>query len=93
MTDDSAEILKQSFLREAIVSSSGMDRDVHSLMLSVQHFLCRPRRRQPFKGALKDGFGEAVVACVCLSRASFRFLSCQKRFLWTHKEVRLAPRV
>ena len=61
MTDDSAEILKQSFLREAIVSSSGMDRDVHSLMLSVQHFLCRPRRRQPFKGALKDGFRMAVV--------------------------------
>ena len=39
--DDSAEILFQSFLQEALVSSSGMGRDVHSLMLSKQHFLCR----------------------------------------------------
>ena len=49
MTDDSAEILFQSFLREAIVSSSGMGRDVHSLTLSIQYFLCRPRRRPPSK--------------------------------------------
>ena len=47
MRDDSAEILSQSFLQEALVSSSGMGRDVHSLMLSIQHFLCRPRRRPP----------------------------------------------
>ena len=47
--DDSAEILFQSSLREAIVSSSGMDRDVLSLTLSIQHFLCRPRRRPPSK--------------------------------------------
>ena len=33
MGDDSAEILFQSFLQEALVSSSGMGRDVHSLML------------------------------------------------------------
>ena len=36
--DDQAEILFQSFVREAIVSSSGMGRDVHSLMLSVSEF-------------------------------------------------------
>ena len=29
------------------MSSSGMGRDVHSLMLSIQHSLCRPRRRPP----------------------------------------------
>ena len=41
MGDDSAEILFKSFLQEAFMSSSGMDRDVHSLMmLSIQHFLC-----------------------------------------------------
>ena len=40
MRDDSAEILFQSSLQEAIFSSSGMGRDVHSLM-SIQHFLCR----------------------------------------------------
>ena len=49
MRDDPAEILFQSSLREAIVSSSGMDRDVLSLTLSIQHFLCRPRRRPPSK--------------------------------------------
>ena len=33
--NDSAENFFQSFLRKAIVSSSDMDRDVHSLTLSV----------------------------------------------------------
>ena len=40
MRDDSAEILFQSFLRKAIVGSFGTDRDVHSLTLSINHFLC-----------------------------------------------------
>ena len=47
--DDSAEILFQSFLQEAVVNSSGMARDVHSLMMSIQHFLSRPRRRPQYK--------------------------------------------
>ena len=47
MRDDSAEILLQSFLLEAPVSSSCMNRAVQSLMLSVQHFLCLPRRCPP----------------------------------------------
>ena len=44
-----------------------------------------------FQGALKDGFGEAVVAhyvpepCECPSLDS-----CQKRFRWAHKEIDLA---
>ena len=44
-------------------------------------------------GALKDGFGEVAVACDKPNHESFRLLieSCQKRFLWTHKEVDLAP--
>ena len=59
MKDDSAQILFQSFLQQALVSSSGVGRDVHCLVLSIPHFLCRPRRCPPSK----DGFGEAVVAC------------------------------
>ena len=48
MLDNSAEILLQSSLQEAIVSSSGMGWDVwHSLMLSIQHFLCWPSHRPP----------------------------------------------
>ena len=49
MRDDSAEILFQSFLQEAPVSSFGMGMDVHSLMMSIQHFLRRRRRRPPSK--------------------------------------------
>ena len=36
--------------------------------------------------ALKDGFGEAVVACKFPS-----LYNCKKRFLRTHQEVDLAP--
>ena len=44
------------------------------------------------KSAPKDGFGEVVVECVMSEPCKFPSLdSCQKRFLWTHKEVDLAP--
>ena len=42
---DSAEILYQSFQREVIEGRTDMGRDLHSLTLSTEHFLCRPRRR------------------------------------------------
>ena len=43
------------------------------------------------EGALKDGFGEAVVACYMPEPCEFPSLdSCQKRLLWAHKEVGLA---
>ena len=40
MRNDSALILFQSSLQEALVSSSGMGWVVHSSTLSIQHFLC-----------------------------------------------------
>ena len=44
------------------------------------------------QGALKKGFGGAVLACDMPEPCKFPSLySCQKRFLWTHKEVDLAP--
>ena len=49
MRNHSAEIPFQSFLRDIIVSSSDIGRDVHSLASSRQHFLCRPGRRPPSK--------------------------------------------
>ena len=71
------------------MSCSGMGRAIHSLMLSIQHFLCRP---QCLEHALKDGFGEAVVASDMPEKCKFLSLdSCQMRFLQTHKEVDLAP--
>ena len=93
MADDSAEILSRCLLQKAIVSSSGMGRDVHSLMLSIQLFLCHPYMASPtLQGDLKDGFGEAVVLCDMLEPCKLPPLnSYQKRFLWTHKEVDLAP--
>ena len=51
MTDDSAEILFQSFLQEAVVGNSGTGRDVHSLMLSIQ---ARSRTDNVDKGLTKD---------------------------------------
>ena len=43
------------------------------------------------QSAQKDGFGEAVVACDMPEPCKFPSLdTCQKRFLWTHKEGDLA---
>ena len=40
----------------------------------------------------ENGFGEAVTACDMPKPCKFPSLdSCQKRFLWTHTEVDLAP--
>ena len=44
------------------------------------------------QGVLKDGFGEAVAACDMSEPCKIPSLdSCQKKFLWIHKEVDLAP--
>ena len=73
--NDSAEILFQSFLQEALVSSPGMGRDVHSLTLFVEHFLCRPRRLPPTKVPWKTGLETLSWRVTCPNLASFRFLS------------------
>ena len=50
------------------------------------------RASPTLQGALKEGFGEAVVACDMPEPSKFASLvSCQMRFLWSHKEVDLAP--
>ena len=92
MTGDSTVILFQSFLQAALVSSSGMGRDVHSFTLSIQYSLCRPRHRPPSCiGALKGGFG-GVVACDMPQPCELPSLdSCHRWFLLDHKEVDLAP--
>ena len=89
MRDDSAEIL--SFLQETIATSSGMGRNIHSLMLSIQHFICRRRRRPSSKVPLGMVFREAVVACDMPELREFPSLdSRQKEFLWAQQEVDLA---
>ena len=59
--DDSAEILFKSFLQKALVNSSGMGRNVQ--FFDVVHPASPlPTKVSPtLQGAMKDGFGEAVV--------------------------------
>ena len=57
-----AGIFFQSFLWEAIMSSSDMDRG-HPLFDVVHPAFSQPTRVSPtLQGALKDSFGEAVLA-------------------------------
>ena len=65
MKDDSAEILFQSFLKEALVISSGMSGGGgYPLFDVVYPAFLRPSTVSPtLQSALKGGFREAVVAC------------------------------
>ena len=85
MRDNSANFF-QSFLQEALVSSSCMGRDVHSLMLPVQHFLCQPQHRPPSQVPRRMVLERLSWCVTYLNHAS-----CRQRFLWTHKEVDLVP--
>ena len=68
------------------MSRSGMGRDVHSA------FPLPTTTSPTLQGALKNVFGQAVVACDIPEPYEFpSFDSCQKRFLCTYKEVDLAP--
>ena len=72
--DDSAKILFQSFLWEAIVSNSGMGRDVHSLMLFTAPSPLTTVSTA-LHGALRCGFGEAVMALTCPKYVSFHLFT------------------
>ena len=63
MRDDSAETLFQSFLREATVNISCMDRDIHWFDVVHPAFPLLTMASPTLQGALKDDFGETVVAC------------------------------
>ena len=67
------------------MSSSGMGRESTPLTLSTQDFLCRARLHPP------HGSGEALVAHDMPECQFPRLGSCQKKFLWIHEEVDLAP--
>ena len=79
MRDDSAEIPFQSFLQEALVSRSGISRDVHSLMLSIEHFLCRLRCRPPFKVPWVMVLERLSWYMTFPKHASFRLLTVARR--------------
>ena len=74
------------------MSSSVMGRDAHSLMLSLQHYLCRPRRRPSSKVPRRMVLERLSWRETCPNHVSFLSLdSCQKRLQWTNMEVDLAP--
>ena len=79
MRDDSAEILFQSFLQEALVSSSGMGRDVHSLILSAQYFLGQPGRRPPSNVPWMMVLERPSWRVTCPNHASFCLLTVARR--------------
>ena len=75
--DDSADILFQSFLQRAVVNVSGMVRDVHSLTLSIQHFLCLPQRRPPSKVPWGRVLERLSCRVTCPNRASWTTIGCR----------------
>ena len=79
MRDVSEEILFQSFLQEALRSSSGMGRDVHSFMLSIDRFLCRLRRRPHSKVPWRMVLERLSWRVTCLNHASFRLSTVARR--------------
>ena len=90
MTDDSAEILFQSFVPEATVSSSGMGRDGQSLTLAIQDFLCRPRRRPLTKVPWRMVLERLSWRVTCPTHTTFRLLSIARRGYYGPRDANLA---
>ena len=88
-TDDSTKLLFQTFLQKAFVSSSGMGRDIRSMMLSFHHFLCRPRRRLPCKVSWRMVLERPPFCVTCSNPASFRQIVWWIRFFVQHVKIQL----
>ena len=82
MRDDSAEILFQSFLQEACCEQFWYVQGCPFSDVIHRAFPLPTTASPTLQDALKDGFGEAVVACDMPEPCEFPSLeSCQKRFL------------
>ena len=86
MRDNSAEILFQTFLQDALVSSSGMGRYVHSLVLSIQHFLCQPQHCSPSRVPRRRALERLSWCVTCLNHANFH-LSIKEK-VQAHRQAR-----
>ena len=78
--DDVAEILFQSFPQKALMRSSGKGKNVYSLMLSIQHFLCPPRRRQTSKVSWRMVLDRLSWRVTCPNHASSHLLTVARRY-------------
>ena len=67
------------FLQEAPLSISGMGKDVHSLILSIQHFLFQPQRRLPSRASWRMVLERLSWRVTCSNYASFRLLTVVRR--------------
>ena len=67
------------FVQEALDSSSGMSRDVHSLMLSIQHLFCRLRRGPPSKVSRMMFLERLSWRVTCPNHASFHLCTVARR--------------
>ena len=90
MTDDSAKILFQSFLQET-TERFWYGRECPLIEVAHPAFPLLITALPTLQGALKDGFGETVMAFDVPEPCKFPFQGiCQKTFVWTHKELDLA---
>ena len=88
MKYDPSEILFRSFLQESPGEQFWHGQGCPLFDVVHPAFPLPTTASPTLKGALKDGFGEAVVACDMPEPCKFPSLdSCQKTFLWTHKGV------
>ena len=67
------------FYRKPLWAVLAWARDVHSSMVSIQHFLCRPRRRPSYKVPLRTGLERLSWRVTCPNHASFRLLRVARR--------------
>ena len=74
MRDISAKTLFQSLLQGTLLSSFGMGRYVHFLMLSIQHILCRQWCGPPSKMPSKMVLERPLWRMTCLNHTSFCIL-------------------
>ena len=79
MRDDSAEIPFQSLLQDDLVSSSGMGRHVHSLILSIQHFLCQPQHHSTSTVPWRMVLERLSWRVTCPNHACFCLLTVARR--------------
>ena len=77
MMDNSAQIFFQSFLQEAVVSSSGMVRDAHSLTLFIQHSSADCGISNP--PSFLKGLEKLLWCVTCTNHASFHLLTFARR--------------
>ena len=75
----STDPLPVFFLQEAVASISRIGRDVRSLVLSIQHFLSRPRCQSPSKVPRRMAFERLSWRITCPNHASCCLLTVARR--------------